>query len=112
MLDSVCGAQLDRVMLSRALLVARKLHLTDCVLDEDTCPQVVHHAQKAVVLTLPELLRFGSAQEWRLIIYGFAIVFVILFRPKGLMGDKELSLSAIVNWFERVTKRASEVNMK
>lgn len=40
------AAQLDRVMLSRALLVARKLHLTDCVLDEDTCPQVVHHAQK------------------------------------------------------------------
>ena len=66
----------------------------------------------AILTPLPELLRFGSAQEWRLIIYGFAIVFVILFRPKGLMGDKELSLSAIVNWFERVTKRASEVNMK
>ncbi len=55
------AAQLDRVMLSRALLVARKLHLTDFVLDEDTCPQVVHHAQKAVVLTLPELLRYMDA---------------------------------------------------
>lgn len=55
------AAQLDRVMLSRALLVARKLHLTDCVLDDDTCPQVVHHAQKAVVLTLPELLRYMEA---------------------------------------------------
>ena len=55
------AAQLDRVMLSRALLFARKLHLTDCVLDEDTCPQVVHHAQKAVVLTLPELLRYMDA---------------------------------------------------
>lgn len=53
------AAQLDRVMLSRSLLVARKLRLTDCVLDGDTCPQIVHHAQKAVVLSLPELRAYA-----------------------------------------------------
>lgn len=39
----------------------------------------------AILTPLPELLRFGSAQEWRLIIYGFAIVFVILNFGKLLM---------------------------
>ena len=55
------AAQLDRVMLSRALKVAAKLHLTDCVLDADTCPQVVHKPQKTAVLTLPELRRYVIA---------------------------------------------------
>ncbi len=55
------AAQLDRVMLSRALKVAAKLHLTNCVLDADTCPQVVHKPQKTAVLTLPELRRYVIA---------------------------------------------------
>ena len=55
------AAQLDRVMLARALLVARKLHLTDCVLDADTCPTPIHHAAQAAVLTLPELRRYMEA---------------------------------------------------
>ena len=45
-----------------------------------------------LLLPLPELLRFGSAQEWRMVIYGLLVVLVITFRPSGLMGNKELTL--------------------
>lgn len=57
------AAQLDRVMLGRALLVARKLHLTDCVLDADTCPQIVHTARTTAILTLPELRQYVEAAQ-------------------------------------------------
>lgn len=55
------AAQLDRVMMSKALKVARKLRLTDCILDEDTCPQVVHKAAKAVVLDYQQLCAYMDA---------------------------------------------------
>ena len=45
-----------------------------------------------LLLPLPVLLRFGSAQEWRMLIYGLLVVLVITFRPSGLMGNKELTL--------------------
>lgn len=38
---------------------------------------------------LPELLRFMS--EWRLVIYGALLLCIILFRPVGLFGGKELA---------------------
>ena len=44
-----------------------------------------------VLVPLPEYLRFGQAQEWRMVLYGFLVVLVILFRPAGLMGTKELT---------------------
>lgn len=44
-----------------------------------------------ILTPLPELLRIGQAQEWRMVIYGLVIVLIILFRPGGLMGYKELS---------------------
>lgn len=50
-----------------------------------------------VLIPLPEFLRFGSAQEWRMVIYGSLVVFVIIFKPSGLMGAKEISLSGIKN---------------
>ena len=50
-----------------------------------------------ILLTLPEFLRFGSAQEWRMVMYGFFVVLVIQFRPSGLMGTRELTLNDIRN---------------
>lgn len=44
----------------------------------------------AVVLTaLPEFLR--NVQEWRLVLYGAAVVLIMISRPQGLMGGKEFS---------------------
>ena len=53
----------------------------------------------AILTPLPEFLRTESAQEWRMAIYGIIIVFVIMFRPNGLMGGHELSISGIRNFF-------------
>lgn len=59
----------------------------------------------AILTPLPEFLRFGSAQEWRLILYGLTIVLVILFRPTGLYGDREFSISGLIRWLKKHTHR-------
>ena len=56
-----------------------------------------------VLTPLPEFLRTESAQEWRMAIYGILIVLIIMFRPNGLMGNKELTISGIKNFFRRLT---------
>lgn len=43
-----------------------------------------------VLTFLPELLR--SFAEYRMIIYPLALIILMIFRPQGLLGDKELSL--------------------
>lgn len=43
-----------------------------------------------VLTFLPELLR--SFAEYRMIIYPLALIVLMIFRPQGLLGDKELSL--------------------
>lgn len=49
------AAQLDRVMLSRALRVAGKLGLCSrSIIDADTVPKPVHAARKAVILSLEQ----------------------------------------------------------
>lgn len=56
----------------------------------------------AIVLTpLPEILRIGSAQEWRMVIYGLVIVLIIIFKPSGLLGYKELTPSGIRSAFNK-----------
>ena len=52
-----------------------------------------------LLLPLPELLRFGSAEQWRMVLYGFLVVIVILFRPSGLMGTRELTFQDIRHLF-------------
>lgn len=53
------AAQLDRVMLSRALTVAAKLGLCRAgMVDQDVCPQIVHRPAKAAVLTAEQLRRY------------------------------------------------------
>jgi branched-chain amino acid transport system permease protein len=50
----------------------------------------------AYVLTyLQEFLRF--LQDFRLIIYPLILIFVMLFRPRGLLGMKELSFVGLCN---------------
>lgn len=49
-----------------------------------------------VILTfLPELLR--SMQDFRMIIYPLALIILMIFRPQGLLGNKEISLKIFNN---------------
>lgn len=43
-----------------------------------------------ILTFLPELLR--GLQDYRMIIYPLALIILMIFRPQGLFGDKELSL--------------------
>ncbi|MDR2786348.1 MAG: branched-chain amino acid ABC transporter permease [Treponema sp.] len=55
----------------------------------------------AYVLTyLQEFLRF--LQDYRLLIYPLILIFIMLFRPKGLLGMKEFSF---IKTFDSLTKR-------
>lgn len=48
----------------------------------------------ALLLTfLPEMLR--SFYEWRLVVYGAAVILIMITRPQGLMGGKEFSFKGI-----------------
>ncbi|MDI9419622.1 MAG: branched-chain amino acid ABC transporter ATP-binding protein/permease [Bacillota bacterium] len=61
----------------------------------------------AIFLTLiPELLR-GLA-EYRMVVYPIILILVMLFRPSGLLGDKELSWEAIANLYYKVTRKKPE----
>lgn len=53
-----------------------------------------------VLLTiLPEFLRFTA--EWRMVVYGLAVTFVMLFRPQGLLGYRELSMDTLKSFRRR-----------
>ena len=48
-----------------------------------------------VLTSLQEMLRF--LQDFRLIIYPIILILVMLFRPKGLLGTRELSFVALID---------------
>jgi len=53
-----------------------------------------------VLLTiLPEFLRFTA--EWRLVVYGLAVTFVMIFRPQGLLGYREMSTQTLRSFYRR-----------
>ena len=55
----------------------------------------------AVIVTLmPEVFR--SLAEYRMLVYGLAVVLIIMFKPAGLYGYKEFSLKRIINWFKKL----------
>ncbi|NPV69794.1 MAG: branched-chain amino acid ABC transporter permease [Firmicutes bacterium] len=57
----------------------------------------------AVVVTLlPEILR-DVVSDWRLVVYGLAVIVVIINRPQGLMGYRELTLQSIRQFWSRLT---------
>lgn len=48
----------------------------------------------AVLLTFISAA-LASYPEWRMVIYSLALIMLMLYRPQGLLGDKEVSLSII-----------------
>lgn len=50
-------------------------------------------------VALPEFLR--AAQMWRLVLYGLLLVLIMVFRPQGLMGFRDLSLEGLASLFRR-----------
>jgi branched-chain amino acid transport system permease protein len=53
-----------------------------------------------VLVAVPELLR--SLAEWRLIIYGFLFVIVMIFRPQGLLGYVEMNFNFARVWWQKL----------
>lgn len=53
-----------------------------------------------VLVSLPEVLREFS--KWRLVVYGAVVVFMIISRPEGLMGGKEISIKGIYKLLLRI----------
>ncbi len=53
-----------------------------------------------ILIPLPEVLRFGAIQEWRMVFYGLLVVLVIIFKPSGLMGNKEFSIAGMKRLFK------------
>ncbi|MBB6217038.1 branched-chain amino acid transport system permease protein [Anaerosolibacter carboniphilus] len=59
----------------------------------------------AIILTaLPEALR--SFDKWRLVVYGAAVIFIMISRPQGLMGGYELTPSNIKHLLFRFVKKS------
>lgn len=54
----------------------------------------------AFLICLPEVLR--PIQDYRMIIYSASLVILMLFRPQGLMGTKELSLQIFKKPFKKI----------
>ena len=52
----------------------------------------------AILTAIPELLR--AVARWRLVIYGLLMVVVMLFRPEGLLGNRELSLYPLIKKYK------------
>lgn len=65
-----------------------------------------------LMLPLPELLRFGSAEQWRMVLYGFLVVMVILFRPSGIMGTRELTMKDIRSLICRMKRKIGRWTVK
>jgi branched-chain amino acid transport system permease protein len=61
----------------------------------------------ALVLTiLPEALR--QFADYRLLVYSGMLIAMMLFRPKGLMGTKELSITKIGEGIKRLFIRVKK----
>jgi len=60
-----------------------------------------------ILLTfLPEVLR--SFYNWRLVIYGAAVILIMITRPQGLIGGKEINLKPVIRFIKCRTDKAKE----
>ena len=59
-----------------------------------------------LVTLLPEVFR--SLSNYRMLIYGFAVVLIIMFRPNGLYGYKEFSLKRLINRLKGVKAKTGK----
>ncbi len=57
-----------------------------------------------VLIAVPELLR--ALAEWRLIIYGFLFVIVMIYRPQGLLGYVEMNLHFAKSWWAKLRRKS------
>ncbi len=58
-----------------------------------------------LLCALPELLR--AVGDWRLVFYGLAVIIIMIVRPMGLMGGKELRLGYYLNCLiNKLTKKS------
>lgn len=64
----------------------------------------------AIVLTiLPEMLRQFS--NYRMLVYALALIIMMIFRPKGLLGTKEFQITKVLQKFmkKKPTGRGGEI---
>lgn len=59
-----------------------------------------------LLVALPEFLRF--LVSWRMVVYGLLFVVVVLFRPEGLLGYREISFKGIVRLINKVRGKRNE----
>ena len=60
----------------------------------------------AVILTvLPEALR--PVKEFRMILYSILLILLMLVRPKGILGNEELSIGKLKKWIFPLKKRST-----
>ncbi|AVQ16546.1 branched-chain amino acid ABC transporter, permease protein [Fusobacterium gonidiaformans 3-1-5R] len=63
----------------------------------------------AIVLTLlPEMLREFS--DYRMIVYAVILIFMMIFRPKGLLGREEFQLSLALTWCKQKLRIGGKKN--
>ena len=59
-----------------------------------------------LLCALPELLR--AVGDWRLVFYGLAVIIIMIVRPKGLMGGKELPVGKILGKIARLFSKKKD----
>lgn len=55
---------------------------------------------------LPEIFR--SFVEWRMVVYGAAVIAVMVLRPQGLLGGVEFSPKGIIRWAKNLPQATAE----
>lgn len=60
-----------------------------------------------LVTLLPEVFR--SLANFRMLLYGIAVVVVIVLRPNGLFGHREFSITGIVRWCKRILSHRKKI---
>lgn len=58
-----------------------------------------------VVTYLPEIFR--SLANYRMFLYGLAVVLIIILRPSGLFGYREFSIRKVIAFFKMIVKKIS-----
>ena len=64
----------------------------------------------AILVALPEFLRF--LQAWRLVFYGLSFILIMLFRPDGLFGYREISFQWAVRLYQKAKYHIREWRKK
>lgn len=63
-----------------------------------------------IVTILPEIFR--SMAEYRMLLYGIAVVLVIMLKPSGLYGYKEFSFKRMILWFKNLPENIKNLPEK